>query len=174
MSNAIVESGMHFIADNSFHIERSSLYTQIISNVKTVEFIRIKDNNLLFVEAKTSFSKSDMPSKGSKKRFRSELSDICEKFIHSLNLYSSVKIGISHADFPIDFIQNGKYSLKFVLVIRDFSCEWCRPIKIGITNALPAYFKKIWKPEIYVINRTQAINMQLVIEHIENEQITVE
>jgi hypothetical protein len=76
MLSVIKESGMHFIADNSFHIERSPLYTQIINDVKTVEFIRIKDNNLLFVEAKTTFPKPAMPSNGSKNRFESEISDI--------------------------------------------------------------------------------------------------
>jgi hypothetical protein len=75
-----------------------------------------------------------------------------------------VKVGISHAVIPIDFVQNGKYSLKFVLVIRNFRRKWCRPIKMGITKELPPYFKKIWKPEVHVINHADAINLQLVIE----------
>ena len=37
------QSGMDFIADNTFHIEESTIYTNIGDSIKTVEFIRTKE-----------------------------------------------------------------------------------------------------------------------------------
>jgi hypothetical protein len=36
MSDIITESGMDFVADNIFHIEKSPLYTQIGSGVRSL------------------------------------------------------------------------------------------------------------------------------------------
>ena len=51
MGNTISESGMEFVSDNAFYIEKSDLYTKLGDGVRSVEFIRIKGDKLLFVEA---------------------------------------------------------------------------------------------------------------------------
>jgi len=102
-------SGLAFIDENVFHIEKSPLYTQLGNNVKTVEFIRSINKDLLFVEAKSSFPNPDgtipNPKKGNKigtELFDEEIADICEKFTHSLNLYSAIKVGVIGNGFPPD------------------------------------------------------------------------
>ena len=79
MPEVITESGMNFVADNAFHIEKSYIYAGLGVGVKSVEFVRMIGNSLIFVEAKTSFPKPDgTPSTDDKERFRNSISDICE------------------------------------------------------------------------------------------------
>jgi len=164
MDNVIItESGMDFIADNTFYIEKSSLYTDLGDGVRSVEFIRVKDGNLLFVEAKTTFPNPNNPSADNYSKFQSEISDICDKFTHSLNLFSSVEVGVAKNGFADDFVLPEKISLVFILVVKNHEFEWCKPIKGKFIAALPTYLKKIWKPEVYVINRKTAAEQGLII-----------
>lgn len=70
-------SGMDFIADNAFPIEESQAYKSVC-DVKSVEFVRIKKDKLLFVEAKTSIANPE----NSPEPFREEIKKICDKYIH--------------------------------------------------------------------------------------------
>jgi hypothetical protein len=155
----IEESGMHFIADNVFHIEKSALYAHIGKGVKSVEFVHIKDTKLMFVEAKTTLPNPENSS--SPEKYNEEIADICDKFIHSLNLYSSVKTGVAEEELPDVFNAQDKIQLVFVLVIRNHKIEWCRPIQMELLQKLPSYLKKIWKPKVYVINYDTAIERQI-------------
>lgn len=163
MSSTITESGMHFAADNAFHIEKSRLYTNLGSNVKSVEFIRAKDDKLLFIEAKLSFPNPDNPA--SIERFKEEVDSICDKFIHSLNLYSAIDIGVTEDSFPPNYQPPNKVTLTFILVINNFSKTWCYNIKKAIANRLreSVCMAKIWKPEIYVINDQAAAHFNLTV-----------
>ena len=49
MASIIYESGMAFIVDNAFQIEKSMIYKGLGEGVKSVEFIRVVDDSLLFV-----------------------------------------------------------------------------------------------------------------------------
>ena len=139
-------------------IDKSEIYKKLkVDKIKSVEFIRIKDNELLFVEAKTTFPN---PNK-SEENFKSEIEDICDKFIHSLNLFSSVKVGVTEELFPRDFIMPEKSSLVFVLVIKNHQLGWCNEIYRKLIDSLPSYLKKIWRPEVYVINHETAIKRNL-------------
>jgi len=156
----ITESSMDFIVNtnDTYHIEDSEIYKNIGFNIKTVEFIRCKDSNLLFVEAKSSFANPANPSK----LFEDEISDICEKFIHSLSLLSAIKVGIISETLPLDLNYRENVLLKFVLVIRNHQIEWCYPVQLAIEQALPVHIKKIWKPEILVINQEEAQKYNMV------------
>ena len=58
------DSDMRFIRDNAFRIEKSDVHEKVKSNgVKVVEFIRIIENQLHFVEATKSLHDT---SKGEK------------------------------------------------------------------------------------------------------------
>jgi hypothetical protein len=138
MVDVITESGMDFIADNTFHIEKSQLYTSLGEGIRSVEFVRIKNNKLLFVEAKTTFPD---PEK-SENNFQTQINDICEKFIHSLSLYSSIKVGINEEIFANDFMPPKKSFLIFILVIKKHEIKWCKPIKQELTRTLPPCLKR--------------------------------
>jgi len=172
MSNVISESGMDFIADNTFYIEESTLFKNIGDGIKSVEFIRVIDDKLLFVEAKTTFPNPNNPSIDNYQKFLSEANDICEKFIHSLNILASVKVCTTEEVFPDDFILPEKVIIVFILVIKNHELKWCKPIKKKIISTLPLYLKKIWKPEIYVINKNMAIKYNLIIANSDKEALT--
>jgi len=159
----ITESSMDFIANlyDTYYIEDSEIYKNIGDNIKTVEFIRRKGSNLLFVEAKSSFAN---PSNSSNppELLDDEISDICEKFIHSLSLLSAVKVGIVSEILPLYLNYTGNVLLKFVLVIRNHQIEWCKPVQLAIEQTLPVHIKKIWKPEILVINHEDAQKYNIV------------
>ena len=158
MSNNIPESGMKFISENTYHIEKSQLYELVRSDgVQTVEFIRAIDDKLLFVEAKTTFANPYNPSPGNLEKFQKEIEDICEKFIHSLYLFSAVKTGATEFVFPDDFTLPDKVSLTLILVIKKHESGWCRAPEQALKDALPPCFVKIWKPAVHVINEEIAV-----------------
>jgi len=160
------QSGMDFIAENSFHIEKANVYKNIGEGVRSVEFIQIRNNKLYFVEAKTSFPNPNNPNEDNKVRFKNEIDDICEKFIHSLNLFASIKMGVTEDCFHSELIKPEKVSLIFLLVIKNHKFEWCRPIKGKLEEELPHYLKQIWKPSIYVLNHQKAIEQGFVVNTI--------
>ena len=157
MNQDITERDMSFISfifDNAFYIEKSQLYLRVCnSGIRTVEFIRLKDNKLFFVEAKSTFA----DPKNSSEKFRIEVKEICEKFTHSLNLFSSVKAGVTKFCFPCDFILPEEVSLVFLLVIKNHERDWCEEKRDALIAALPSYLKKIWKPKVNVINEKDAV-----------------
>jgi len=164
MVETITESGMDFIADNAFHIEKSDIYAKLKDSIKTVELIRAKDNKLLFMEAKSSFPNPTNPE--SSEKFQSEIDDICDKYIHSLNLYASIAIGVNE-QLPLDFIKPIiNVSLQFVLIFNNFEQKWCIPIEKALTNQLrkSECIAKIWKPTVFVINYKTAAEQNLIIE----------
>ena len=100
---------------------------------------------------------------GNYAKFQAEINEICEKFIHSLNIISSVKVGAAKEAFPDDFALPEKVLLKFVLVIKNHKPEWCRGVKTKLIESLPQYLKKIWEPAAYVINQDTAAKRNLII-----------
>jgi hypothetical protein len=115
------------------------------------------------VEAKTTLpnpQNSSLP--GNLTKYNEEIADIRDKFIHSLNLYSSVKAGVAEEKLHDAFNARDKIRLVFVLVIKKHEIGWCEPIQTKLLQELPSYLKKIWKPEVYVINCNTAIKRQIV------------
>jgi hypothetical protein len=147
---------MDLIADNAFHIEKSECYTTLKdSSIKSVECIRAKGDNLVFIEAKSSFPNPNKPD--SIEKFRSNINDICDKFVHSLNLYASIIIGVNEQHLP-DFEPAAKVSLKLVVILNDFEKGWCNQIRKALTNKLKQsnYIVKIWRPEVFALNSEDA------------------
>ena len=161
------QSGMNFIAENTFHIEDSISYANIHDKgVRSVEFVRIKnDAMLLFIEAKSSFPNPNNPSEENSVKFQNEISEVCEKFKHSLNLFSSIRIGVTKETLPDDFIVPETVTLVFVLVVRNHELKWCKPIKGEIETMLPHYLKMIWNPTVLVINQEEAAEQGLIERH---------
>jgi hypothetical protein len=165
MSDTIQESGMSFIEDNAFHIKACDTYKALKQEgVKAVEFVRaLNDEKLAFVEAKRSFANPDNPIPGNLAKFESEAGEICKKFIHSLNLFASVKIGVYKETLPEISRSEKTISLLFVLVVKDHNRKGCKMIETKIKKSLPPYLKAIWKPEVYVVNHQRAITLNLVV-----------
>jgi hypothetical protein len=156
MDNPIVESDMLFIADNAFHIEQSAAYKTLGDGIKSVEFVRLKGEKLLFVEAKSTFPNPNH----SGELFDSTADDIAEKFVHSLNLYASIALDVYTADTSALSNSSGKNSvITLVLVIREHKTEWCVQVKKKLELLLnkTAYFREIWRPKVLVINYDLAI-----------------
>ena len=165
MTKTVNHSEMDFIDDNVFHIEQSSAYNRLSKNgIKSVEFVRTKGNYLLFVEAKSTLPNPNNPTDGNLEKFETQISEICEKFNHSLNIYSSIGIGASNEPFPSDFAPPNRTSVRFVLVIKNHKPAWCRHIKHKIEATLPPYLNTIWKPEILVINHIIATKYNLTAD----------
>ena len=163
MGKVITESGMDFVADNTFYIEKSDLYASLGAGVRSVEFLRLKDGKLLFVEAKTSFPDPNNPSVENPLNFQSEIDKICEKFIHSLNLFASVEVGVNGNMFDVGLTLPENISLEFILVIKNHEIEWCKIVKAALNTNLPKYILKIWRPIIYVINEENAARWNLTV-----------
>ena len=170
MSRIITESGMNFIADNAFHIEKSPAYTKLGKCVKSVEFVRLKGDKLLFIEAKSSFPNPNNPTsnpengnKTGSELFQEEIIDIYDKFTHSLNLYLAVYVGVTEYRLPQEHLPSDKVSLAFVLVINGFERSWCEEIERALRNKIgkSVCLSRIWKPEVYVINQESASKRHL-------------
>jgi hypothetical protein len=159
MNDKIIESGMEFISDNVFYLEKSHALIEVGQGIKSVEFVRMINNRLMFLEAKTTFPN---PEKTDTNRFDEEVNVICKKFIHSITLYSSIVLGVNYDQLPRAFIDESKKSIWFVLVIRNHELAWCRYIQTKILNLLPEYLQKIWNPQVYVINKKSAVKYNLV------------
>ena len=162
MCSVITESGMDFIGDNVFHIEKTPLYASLMG-VRSVEFIRCMDDKLIFVEAKTTFTNPDNPVESNYTKFLVEIDEICEKFIHSINVYSSIVVGANDEPMLECFYPPANVFIRFVLVIRTHKKEWCKPVYAKIMETLPSHFKQIWKPEVQVINHETAFQQRLTI-----------
>ncbi|MCL2036069.1 MAG: hypothetical protein FWG83_01610 [Oscillospiraceae bacterium] len=164
MNDYIEESDMNFIPDNSFRIEKSKVYDDLKhSKIKTVEFIRVKgDRLLLFVEAKPRLHDPDKLQRNVK-IFEEEIIEIKDKFIHALNLFSAIKVGVKEADFPDDFVLPKRLSLTFILVVKKNSERESLKAREKLMSLLPNYLKTIWEPKVFVLNYTQAKEQKLTV-----------
>jgi hypothetical protein len=155
MAEDIIESGVRFIADNAFYIEKSELYKNIRKGIRSVEFIRSRNGDLMFVEAKSSFpNQSNLESI---EQFYNQINDVCDKFIHSLNLFASIKVGATEDDVLNRLIYSNRIAVMFVLVIKHHEQIWCDGVEKAIKQTLPLYLMKIWRPKVLVTNHANAI-----------------
>ncbi|MDR1083496.1 MAG: hypothetical protein LBP22_01250 [Deltaproteobacteria bacterium] len=163
---------MRFVSDNVFHIEKSPQYAAVGDSVKTVEFVRAIGEKLLFVEAKSSFSNPNslasnrgMGNKTVKEIFQKEIAGICDKFTHSLNLYSSVSV--TKEGFPPGYVPAARLTLTFMLVTKGFEESWCDEIERALNRRIreSVCMSKMWKPEVVVINDATAAKRKIAVSY---------
>ena len=151
----IKESEMEFgpFEENEvFQIEKSNLY-KAMRNTKVVVFILQKESALLyFVEAKSS---SPRPVPDNKDKFDEFITEIVEKFLHSINLCHAAlfKRHENANDMPesIKDIDASQMKIVFVLVINGHSIDWLPPLQVALERRLQAY-SSIWDVNVAVLN----------------------
>jgi hypothetical protein len=172
----IKESNMKFgnyDPDNVFHIEKSDIYTKLKDkqSVKTTEFILLRNNQILFVEAKTSTPNSQtyQDSEEKTKKYHAFVNDIVQKFSDSIEIYSSLLLNYIHSsDFPPNFkvAHNSEITsieMIFILVIKNAFPSSLEHYKQKLERELKTKMK-IWGiKNILVIDETQAKRKNLII-----------
>lgn len=160
----IVESEMNFEfnEDQIFEIETSNLHKTMGEGIRTVEFVlRLKENELDFVEAKSS---SPKPIKENKEKFETYIRIIEEKFIHSFNMYLSAILNRNLNDeidskfFAMDI---SKVNIKFILIIKGHEIEWLQPISEALYKNMKNHMK-IWKSSVVLMNEELAQEYKIV------------
>lgn len=162
----IEESKMifEFKEEQLFRIENSKLHRCIGEGIKTVEFlVTLKEDEIYFVEAKSS---SPQPTTENKEKFDTFISEISDKFLHSFNMYLSAILKRNHYDeIPKTLININKEKavFKFILIIKGHQIEWLQPLKDAIYKKL-LYQNKIWKNSVILMNEEIAKEYKLVKE----------
>ncbi|WP_118812519.1 hypothetical protein [Neisseria meningitidis] len=164
----LTESGITFnlVKNNLFYIE-PYIRKRRQEGIKTVEFIYLQEDNLLFVEAKQSIPNQER----SPERFDEYISEIYQKWCNALNVEILGILGredIKETIMPSAFsnLQWGSIEIKLLLVIPDVPLNY-----LGQLNELikQEFNKKdtlrlisLWNISVEVINRDLAIQKGLV------------
>ena len=126
----IEESGMKFGEYNNedvFHIENSGTYISMFreKDTKTVEFVLCHNDDLIFLEAKTSTPNyKNAATEENKRKYDKFVSAINQKFCNSVDLYFSTLLGrhgkpeISQKLLGLDY---SNINVLLVIVIRNGS-----------------------------------------------------
>ena len=123
-----IESGMTFgpyDKNDVFRIEKSELYQKVfIHDLRTLEFVIWHNENLVFLEAKTSTPdyRNTNESDEKKKKYKKFINSIAEKFEDSIDLYFSLITGRQiDSDFSEKLLKldYSKINIVFVVVIKN-------------------------------------------------------
>lgn len=152
-----------FEEDRVFQIENSELHKNVGNGIKVVEFILLsKENELSFIEAKSSLPK---PVKDNIIRFNEFINEISDKFIHSFNLYYSAILRrckeCEELNQSFMNLDNSQINFKFILVINGHRTEWLMPLSDALKESL-AYHNTIWKSQVVVLNDELAKKYKLI------------
>jgi hypothetical protein len=156
---------MLLIVDDAYFIEESETYKQIRSEgIKTVEFVRLRKNKLMFIEAKETFAQEDQLNR--EYDFQTESQNVADKFAHSLNLLSSIALNVKEGDISAVASQSVKPKLVFfILVIQRSEKAECMKIRDKIMQILndSLEIRKIWQPTVLVYNYEGALKKKLAV-----------
>lgn len=161
----ISESGMLFgdyRPEQLFRIENSDLHMHIKPNVKTVEFILLRnEKDLLFVEAKSSSPKAETDL-GEYQKF---LNKIIEKFICSFNMLCAWRFGrledTDEIGSDIKGVNFKDAKFVFILVINGHKKEWLLPLQDELKQKMRNH-RAIWNSQVVVMNEEIARERHLV------------
>lgn len=172
MGRYITESGMkfgEFKDENLFYIEESNVYKSIGTSVKTVEFIAIKDDDIILLEAKMGCPQPCKDEQEDKRlNFEQFYNDIAEKFIDSfhvylssiLNKHDSMEIGENLKN--LDLVKSKNFKFVLVLTSDEIQEDWLRDPKLELDMRLKKY-RQIWNVKIIVLNKILAIEKGIAI-----------
>jgi len=152
-----------------YRIENSTVHKLAGENIKSVEFIYYKDHDLIFLEAKSTCPHPD--SKGSEdkekaRKYEEYFSDITDKFVDSLNMFSALKLGkYDYSDQVGQLIQKTsnfkRTTFVFILVIGKAEEGWLSGPKAELERRL-LKINGIWKSRVLVLNASLAKRYGLI------------
>ena len=174
------ESGMNFgeYDENSvYQIEASELYQRELkpNGIKTCEFILVRNNKLLFVEAKSS---APMPPQGIhvstdlvevKMKYNQYVQDIVAKMCDSLTTFASIVLDRHEkVTLPrqLNFSNFKQFKICFVLVIKSYDRQLASELKEKLNKEIRKD-RSIWKIENFIVyTESMAQRMKLVLPKI--------
>ena len=158
MTIEYIESDMPFLFENEdevFRIEGSKIYKSLGKNVKAVDFILHRNNRLRLIEAKSTVSKKE-----NKTDFDDDIQPICEKFVHSLDLYFAIILERQKDEYNEvpEAMKNANIAtaeILLLLVIKNHRAKWLLPISEELTRKLRRQIKT-WNLKVKAINEITA------------------
>lgn len=152
-----------------FQIEKSKIYKDLGTGVKTVEFIlRYAEDSIIFLEAKKSCPNAANQNESEKKKekFEEYYTSITEKFIDSLQIYLTVILdkyeNMSEVGIRLKNIHSMRHiQLKFILVVKNAEDTWLAGPLAEIKARL-LQIRKIWGIEVAVLNEELARQYKLI------------
>lgn len=178
----IIESGLTFgpfPEGYCFYIEKSDIYKRINKDVQRVnqenkegvkiaEFLLLRDDTdshtIWIIEAKSS---APRPKSG-KDDFDKYIKDICDKFVNSLILTSSLKRNPDVNDKLSDNFKQidiASAQFVFILVINGFKTDWIPPLQDALRKALRLTIIKwsLSSKNVLVLNEEGAREEKLIL-----------
>ena len=157
MSNiCIEESQMQFILqeNKTFLIEKSEFVSSLTYYSK-VEFVICRDNQLVFIEAKTTFGNDS-----------EQIQAVVKKFKNSLEVVLSLTLRHSYMELPEEFkkIKWSENEIFFYLIINKYPEDQIVLLNNAIKSELSA-FRKCWKineKHIKVLGKDQAKKLGII------------
>lgn len=169
MGVIIPESDMEFGTYQEkqvFRIEESEQYTKKLrqQGVRCCEFILLRSNKLLFIEAKKSYPDPINGITKNKEQYYKDIKEIVEKMRHSLDLYANILLNRYTQDRISEEMKNIKnIQIRLVLVIKNADKSWIIPLQEKFRKELYPDMH-IWKiSDFMVLNEEQARNKHLII-----------
>lgn len=147
-----------------FHIERTKIYKDLGSRIKTVEFVLKYDkNSIIFLEAKKSCpnTANRYESEDKERKFEEYYSSITEKFIASLQIYIAAILD-KYEDNSEVGLQLRKVKslrdikLKFILVVKNADDIIWLAGPLAELRARLLVVRKIWGIDVAVLNEQLA------------------
>ena len=163
----IKESGMSFPVDElkSFHIEKSS-FVNSLDGMAKCEFISLtKSPEIVFVEAKTSFSKPKNVND-----YAENIQEIVRKFNDSVQIVNAIllrhKDKLDNIGVPkvYEHIDRSTIGYRFYLVIKEHKDDWLIPISDDLKSKMKTIFR-LWNipdTSLKVLNEDMARRKGLI------------
>ncbi len=149
-----------------FRIEESEQYKKKLrqQRVRCCEFILLRSNKLLFIEAKKSYPDPINGIIKDENQYNTEIKEIVEKMRHSLDLYANILLNRYSQDGVSEEMKNTEnLTIRLVLVIKNADKSWIIPLQEKFRKELYPEMH-IWKIQDFIIlNEEQARKKRLIV-----------
>lgn len=149
-----------------FRIEESEQYKKKLrqQRVRCCEFILLRSNKLLFIEAKKSYPDPINGIIKDENQYNTDIKEIVEKMRHSLDLYANILLNRYAQDGVSEEMKNiENLTIRLVLVIKNADKSWIIPLQEKFRKELYPEMH-IWKIQDFIIlNEEQARKKRLIV-----------
>lgn len=165
-NKTITESGMTFtVPENQLFYIEPYIRDEAWDGMKSVEFVWLDNNEMKFIEAKSSTPNSSDPNK--LEDLRKFIDDISEKWLNSIHITASKTLGcLPNNPFNLSSWANVQVKL-FLVIGNGFKKEWLPPLQDAFNQNVPLKkWQKVWSPKftpwIKIINEDMARKIGLL------------